>query len=188
MSMAITPRPRRVRTKIAPFMKEGEAGNLNRHWRAVFLSTLAETSNVTRAAEKAGVTAARAYYIRRCEPEFERAWFAALCEGYDHLEMEVLRRLRDCDFATGTGGRYDFGAALRILAAHRSSIGHHRAEMRNEDEEAILASIDSTLDRILKREEAAKELFGQRAKSKSDRPKSGGPKSGRPAPEGAANA
>ena len=164
MTTAITPRPRRVKTIVAPFIRQGEANpRLHRHWRSMFLAVLAETSNVTRAAERAGVSAARAYYVRRCEPEFERAWFAALCEGYDHLEMEVLRRLRDSDFTIPTGGKYDFGAALRIMAAHRATVGRHRAVMRNEDEAEVLASIDATLDRIIEREEAAKALFGDRA-------------------------
>ena len=162
MTDGITPRPRRTRTKIAPFLKEGECNDrLTRHWRATFLATLAETSNVTIAAEKAGVSASRAYYVRRCEPEFERQWFAALCEGYDHLEMEVLRRLRDSDFVTPSGGKYDFGAALRIMAAHRATVGRHRAQMLDQDEEAVLASIDATLERILEGEKVAKELFGR---------------------------
>lgn len=163
MTDATLPRARRAKTRIAPFLTEGEAADrkLNRHWRATFLATLAETSNVTRAAEKAGVAASRAYYVRRCEPKFARAWFSALCEGYDHLEMEVLRRLRDSDFTTATGAKYDFGAALRILAAHRVSIGRHRAEMLDQDEEAVLAQIDATLEKILEREEAAKTLHGR---------------------------
>ena len=165
MTTGITPRPRRTRTKIAPFLKEGEpdGDKLNRHWRAVFLAALAETSNVTGAAERAGVSTSRAYHVRRCEPAFARAWFAALCEGYDHLEMEVLRRLRDSDFTIAGGARYDFGAALRILAAHRASIGRHRAEMLDQDEDEILAAIDATLEKILEREEAAKALHGRPA-------------------------
>ena len=63
-------------------------------WSRVFLSELAATSNVSAAARKAGIHASTAYDTRRQNPEFNRAWQAALCEGYDHLEMELLHRLR----------------------------------------------------------------------------------------------
>ena len=160
MNQRITRRRRAARTKIAPYIRAEEPteGKLNRHWRAVFLDTLAATSNVAQAAKAAGVAPGRAYRVRRSEPAFERAWFAALCEGYDHLELDVVRRLRDADFAAPAGGRYDFGPALRLLAAHRATIGRHRGQMLEDDEEAVLASIDATLDRILKREAAAAEL------------------------------
>ncbi|MEO6041715.1 MAG: hypothetical protein ABIP41_07440 [Croceibacterium sp.] len=162
MTDGITPRPRRVKTNVAPFIKAGETNDkLNRHWRTAFLAILAETSNVSLAAERAGVSSSRAYYVRRSEPPFERQWFAALCEGYDHLEMEVLRRLRDSDFVTPSGGKYDFGAALRIMAAHRATVGRHRAELLDQDEDEVLASIDATFEKILAGEKAARELFGK---------------------------
>lgn len=161
MTKPMTRRRRAARTKIAPFIRaeENPEGKLNRHWRAIFLETLAATSNVALAARTANVAPARAYRVRRGEPAFERAWFAALCEGYDHLEMEVVRRLRDSDFASPHGGKYEFGPALRILAAHRASIGNHRGQLLEDDEEAVLASIDASLDKILKREAAAKDLL-----------------------------
>lgn len=86
---------RRTRkTKIRAGLKAGEKPGLNRHWRADFLDCLAETSNVSEAARTAGINSGRAYKVRREEPEFARAWLRALWEGYVHLELEVLRRLR----------------------------------------------------------------------------------------------
>lgn len=164
MTKAETQRGKRARRKFAPAppaQEQIKKGTRPRDWRGVFLAALAETSNVSRSAEVAGVSPSRAYQVRRRESGFERAWFAALCEGYDHLEMEVLRRLREGDFAAEEGGKYDFGAAVRILSAHRETVGRHRARMEDQDEEAILASIDATLDKILEREEAMKDLLAE---------------------------
>lgn len=163
MTQPITRRRRGARTKIAPSIKaeEDTGRKLDRHWRSTFLETLAATSNVAEAARAAHVAPGRAYRVRRNEPAFERAWFAALCEGYDHLEMDLVRRLREGDFTGPAGGKYEFGPALRILATHRAAIGRHRGQMQEDDEEAVLASIDATLDRILKREAAAKALLAE---------------------------
>jgi hypothetical protein len=60
-----------------------------RHWRKRFLETLAITSNVARAAEVSKVGLGRAYETRRAEPDFARAWQAAIADGYLNLEMEV---------------------------------------------------------------------------------------------------
>ncbi len=116
----------------------------NTRWREVFLEKLAETSNVTASAEWANVTTAQVYASRRGEPEFARNWMAALCEGYDNLEMEVLRRLRTGDSKDADGHKFDFGAALRVLTAHRESAARERAIRDNEDADAIIASTAST--------------------------------------------
>lgn len=82
------------RSTIRPRLKESEDGRINNNWRRLFLDHLAETSNVTDSAAKAGISASRAYKVRREEPEFARLWLDALWEGYTHLEMEVVRSLR----------------------------------------------------------------------------------------------
>ena len=104
----------RSQTKIRPELKQGEKDTLNPHWRGLFLDKLAETSNVTEAAKFAGANPARAYKIRREEPEFARLWHAALVEGYEHLELDLLARLRAGEAKDGP--KYDNGAALRLLA------------------------------------------------------------------------
>lgn len=114
-------------------------------WKHTFLVHLAETSNVTRSAEAAGVSTGRVYKVRRENTEFRRGWREALCEGYDHLELELLRRLREGDFATPEGGRYDFACALRILAAHCDSVRAERARRDDADEAAVYASITAKI-------------------------------------------
>ena len=125
-------------------------------WSPAFLSELAATSNVSAAARKAGVHPATAYDARRADPEFSRKWQAALCEGYDHLEMELLHRLRNGEVKPGKEAKrgtrhWDNATAFRLLSAHRESAAQHRAILENEDVDAILASIDAKLDAMRER-------------------------------------
>ena len=149
----------RSRTKIKRQLKEGEEPGLNRHWRGLFLDYLAESSNVKQSAEKAGINPSRAYKIRREEPEFARLWLAALWEGYVHLEMEVLRRLREGDNSAGEKDKYDFANAIRLLNAHRDNAARAQAEQRNVSAAEIRASIDRKVEAIrlqVQREKARK--------------------------------
>ncbi|KPL68924.1 hypothetical protein SZ64_12940 [Erythrobacter sp. SG61-1L] len=140
-----------------PEQRRGEKSGLNRHWRSLFLDTLAETSNVSAAARAAGIDPSRAYKVRRAEPDFRAQWGVALLEGYDHLEMETLHRLR-----MGTGKddpKFDTANALRLLALHRESAVRQRALRQEEDEDAILASLDAKIAAMAAREEEAMRLL-----------------------------
>lgn len=114
----------------------------DRDWRRKFLAYLAESSNVTQSAAQANISPSRAYRSRREEPEFARQWLAALWEGYSHLEMEVLRRLRDGDQHTSENDKYDFANAIRLLNAHRESAARAQAEQRSVSAAEIRAAID----------------------------------------------
>jgi len=134
------------RTKIPAEYREGEPNSLDRHWRSKFLDHLAETSNVTKAAEFANINPSRAYKVRRCEPEFAKAWHDALLEGYQHLEMETLRRLRK-----GTRSdepKFDIANALRLLSLHRDSVAKAQAARRNVSAQEVRASIDRKVEQI----------------------------------------
>lgn len=135
--------------------KAGFAG-----WSKVFLAELASTSNVSASARKAGIDTSTAYEARRTRPEFNRQWHRALCEGYDHLEMELLHRLRMGELKPPSGAKrgvrqFDNGTAFRLLSVHREAVARERATQENEDAEAILASIDAKLDRMRERALAA---------------------------------
>ena len=138
----------RNRTKIKNQLKEGEEPGLNRHWRGLFLDFLAESSNVSESARRAGINPSRAYKVRREEPAFARQWLAALWEGYMHLEMEVLRRLREGDSSAGDKEKYDFANAIRLLNAHRENAARAQAEQRNVSAADIRASIDRKVEAI----------------------------------------
>lgn len=136
--------------------KRPRRARLHSHWRSQFLDRLAQTSNVSAAARAAKIDASRAYKTRREDPAFRAQWFAALLEGYEHLEMETLHRLR-----VGTDGerKFDIANALRLLALHKDTVARERALRGDEDEEAILASIDAKIEAMRKREEEAARLL-----------------------------
>jgi len=109
---------------------------------------------VTIAAQRAGIAASCAYRLRKHEPEFARQWLIALCEGFDNLEMEVLGRLRRGEPRDPDGVKYDNAAAIRLLAQHRANAERGRALRDDDDEKAVLASIDALFRRMRERRAA----------------------------------
>ena len=129
-------------------------------WSKIFLAELAATSNVSASAKMAGIHTAVAYDARRLKPEFNRAWQQALCEGYDHLEMELLARLRTGEVKPATGAKrgvraFDNATAFRLLAAHKDAATRQRAVRSHEDAEAIIHSINDKLEQMRQRRLAA---------------------------------
>lgn len=144
-------KPPGKRIAIRPGLKEGEGERINNNWRRLFLDHLAESSNVTASAAKAGISASRAYKVRREEAEFARQWIVALAEGYLHLEMEVVRRLREGDFKTVGDEKFDFANAIRLLAAHRDSASRAANQVRDVSAAEVRASIDRKIEDIRRR-------------------------------------
>lgn len=142
--------------KLRATQRIGERPDIDRHWRGLFLDTLAETSNVSEAARMSGASTSRAYKTRRLDPEFRAAWNAALLEGYEHLEMETLHRLR-----AGTGkddNKFDIANALRLLTLHRDTVAHQRALQDEVDEESVLESLNAKIDLMRQRDAAMKQM------------------------------
>ena len=131
-------------------------------WSKAFLSELAATSNVSASARKAGISTTTAYDTRRSNAEFNRKWMEALCEGYDHLEMELLHRLRSGEVKPPSGAKrgmrsFDNATAFRLLAAHREAAARQRAVRGNQDAAAIVHSINVKLETMRQRWLAARE-------------------------------
>jgi len=128
-------------------------------WSKDFINHLAATSNVAAAARAAGVDSSAAYRAKRTNPEFNRQWRQALCEGYDLLEMELLQRLRAGAPETADGKRaaptHDNAIAFRLLVAHRAEAARQRAVRDNQDSEAILLSINAKIEKMRQRRLAA---------------------------------
>lgn len=127
-------------------------------WEPRFLSALAECSNVAVSAEAANITAGYVYKLRRTDPAFARKWRQALFEGYEHLEMETLCYLRG---DSPPERKFDVGNALRVLAAHSKAIAAERALRDDEDEQAVLDSIDRMLDEMRERSAANTALLAE---------------------------
>lgn len=125
-------------------------------WGKIFLSELAVTSNVSAAARKANVHTSVAYETRRANPEFARKWQEALCEGYDHLELELLQRLRTGEVKPASGAKrgtrsFDNGTAFRLLSVHREAVSKQRAINSTRDAAAIIVSINTKLETMRQR-------------------------------------
>ncbi|QIQ87707.1 hypothetical protein [Erythrobacter sp.] len=120
-------------------------------WRDLFIAHLEQSSSVARSAERAGVSKARVYRARRNEPGFANAWALALERGYEDLEMEMLRRLREGDLLAREGTKYEFAAAIRLLALHRDDAARSQAGRREVTAAEIRASIDRKIADIRQR-------------------------------------
>jgi hypothetical protein len=133
---------RRVRKKDRRQTAGGvEKGPLPQNWRSEFLAKLAETSNVRQSCEHAGVNPGTVYDLRRRDPTFAKRWLEALCEGYDNLEMEMLHHLRVGEGAANAS-KFNFAVALRMLLAHRETVGREKARRIDVSVEEIRASIE----------------------------------------------
>ena len=137
----------------APRQRAGAAAVRPQHNTAtkieLFLARLAETSNIAAAAEAAELATATIYTLRRNDPDFARRWYAALAEGYDNLEMELLGRLRSGqDAGAAAKGKFDTAAALRVLAAHRESVMREKGRRTLAEEATTIASINAKIDRL----------------------------------------
>jgi hypothetical protein len=157
----------------APKSRRSAAARPVRHptfaqWSKKFLAELANTSNVTASAKHAGIVTSTAYDRRRVDPEFNRDWQRALCEGYDNLEMDLLRRLREGEIKPAAGAKkgvrtWDNAVALRLLGAHKDSATRQRGMRSHEDSEAILQAINDKLRKIHDRRLAAEQAAGSTA-------------------------
>jgi len=132
-------------------------------WKKPFLAALAETSNVARAAKIAGKDTSTVYETRRKSRDFAARWQAALSEGYDNLEMDLLRRLREGEIKRAAGAKagvrtYDNATAFRLLVVHREAVSKEKAGRANVSAAEVRASIERKVAAIkaevLAREEA----------------------------------
>ena len=141
--------------KPAPAPQASEARTRSVGWRTAFLEALAESSNVTASAIRANVPLRTVYKVRRADAAFAVEWQLALHEGYDMLEMELLGYLRDPQ----PERKMDVAAAMRLLAAHRETVERRRALGAEEDEQALLESIDRFIDDMRERRTANRAIL-----------------------------
>lgn len=144
-----------------------------KNWQAKFLARLGETSNVTAAAEAGRVSLSHVYKQRRTDAQFARAWFDALAEGYDNLEMELLQHLRagkgEEAGASSARARFDTATAFRCLAAHRESVAREKGRRTLAEEVATIESINAKIDRLRLNEKAATKAIAAARKSNRGR-------------------
>lgn len=133
-------------------------------WRVGFFEALVETSNVSLSAARAGVPLSTVYNLRRRDAGFAARWREALHEGYDNLEMELLGHLR----AAKPARAMDVAAAMRLLVAHRETVARERALREDDDELAVLESIDRFIDDMRQRRLANTALLAETSDTRAD--------------------
>ncbi len=102
---------------------------------AVFLRALAETANVKRAAEAAGVSTCAVYGRRAKWPGFAEAWAEALAQGYTDVELMLIENAKATLGQLSGGGQpapacdgerltaaMSVGDALSLIKLHRASV------------------------------------------------------------------
>lgn len=86
----------RARSKSGAQMQQlAQEKNWSPESERAFLDELAVTSSVALAAKATGFVPATAYYHRRIDPLFSRAWDEAKAEGVARVEMELVRAARE---------------------------------------------------------------------------------------------
>jgi hypothetical protein len=98
--------------------KLARKGRKKRAWERAFLKILADSGNVTRAAEAAGQTRTNLYTHRERHPDFSQAWDSALETFADGIEQEAIRR------AVKGVTRYKFYKGQPILHPDLCRCGH----------------------------------------------------------------
>lgn len=127
-----------------------------------FLTALAETCNVSRAAEETGVSTGAAYDRRKKDAGFRAGWAEAIATAYQRLELELLERsLNGTDkVVTRRDGseerikEYSNQTALALLRMHRDSAVETINEPAVEDVAEIRARLVHKLERLRRRFEA----------------------------------
>lgn len=75
-----------------PQMRRASTKSWGKAKEKIFLSVLAETCNVTRACEAAGVGVTSVYRRKKNNAGFRAAWLAAVSVAYQQLELVLLER------------------------------------------------------------------------------------------------
>lgn len=128
-----------------------------------FVSALAETCNVTAAAEVAGVSLGGAYARRKKVAAFRAAWAEAVATAYQRLELVLLERalngtekvVKRRDGSEEIMRDYPNSVAMTLLKMHRDHAMDAAAEQSEGDGEAdgdeIRERLVQKLERLRKR-------------------------------------
>ena len=126
-----------------------------------FLSVLAETCNVTRAAQEAGVSVGGVYARRKRNAAFRAGWVEAIGVAYQRLELVLLDRAFNGTekVVTRKDGseekmlEYSNQLGLSLLKMHRDTAVQAAPESEPTNIEEIRERLFNKLERLRKREE-----------------------------------
>ncbi|WP_116969317.1 hypothetical protein [Blastomonas sp. UPD001] len=126
-----------------------------------FLDHLAETSNVSLSAKRAGVSRSAVYRLRASCPAFSHGWQMAIATGYDELEFRMLKTARfgtikpvkRPDGSIGKATEFDDAQGLKLLMAYKQSVEKARADPPADPQSAknVRDQLAATLEQIRER-------------------------------------
>lgn len=124
-----------------------------------FFTALAETCNVTAAAEAAGMSLTSAYARRKKHAAFRAAWAEAIATAYQRLELVLLDRalngtekvVKRRDGSEERMRDYSNQTALALLRMHRDTASETIAEPDEVDVEEVRERLVEKLERLRKR-------------------------------------
>lgn len=139
----------------------------------LFLACLAESANVSCAADCADMSRQSAYRLRQTSPAFRQAWDQAMDTALDGLEAALLRRARDgIEKPVFFGGKecgkvrqYSDGLAMFLLKAHRPE---RYGEMTDVRDAAQAANADEARQIIAARLSRLAEVTARESPKESD--------------------
>lgn len=131
--------------------------------RELFLAELAASCNVTAACTAADVSSGSAYREREANGAFRAGWDRALTEGYERLELAMLRRAMDGTVkevrrADGSIDRvvdYSDRVGLQLLKQHKDRVAEAGAAAEESEEEAA-----ASVERIMRRLDGVRRRLG----------------------------
>lgn len=126
-----------------------------RRMKETFLDELAATCNVLASAEAIGVTATSVYALRRRDDAFAEAWQAALAQGYQMLETQLVGHALAGGGAALVNGdparaAIDVDLALKLMRDHRGQAGRDRPVGGPRPRTATRADTNASIMRKLK--------------------------------------
>lgn len=127
-----------------------------------FLSTLAETCNVTLAAQAAGISTNSAYERRKKVAAFRAGWREAIATAYERLELVMLERSLNGtekiiirkDGSEERMREYPNQIALHLLKMHRDTAKEAMSEPEPTDVEDVRERLLNKLQRLKERRRA----------------------------------
>lgn len=127
-----------------------------------FLTALAETCNVSRAAEEAGVSVSSAYRRRKSNAAFRAGWLEAIGTAYQRLELVLLDRafngveklVKRRDGSEERMQEYSNQLGLTLLKMHRDCAIEAAPENAPDNIEEIRERLVNKLERLRIREES----------------------------------
>ena len=133
-----------------------------------FIETLAETCNVTLAAQAIGVAIPTVYKRRAKDAGFRAGWDQALAIGYSRLEMMMLERALHgvkktvvlSNGETKVMREYSDRVALTLLRMHRENAAIAEESVEANDYQEACDRIVARLQRLRERDERGVETKG----------------------------